>query len=84
MRQRTVFARKKKRGGASGKVGRHTSGAAICQIFPEKVKMPTEGKKGVLCHAARTLTVAQSLRGVTNRDDLATRLPFSAVPALLI
>ena len=33
--------------------GRCTPGAQFGTPGLEKVKMPTEGKKGVLCHAAR-------------------------------
>lgn len=58
--------------------------SSIWQVCLEEVKMPTEGKKGVLCPAARSLNMARILRDVTNPDDLATRPPFSAVSDLLI
>lgn len=52
--------------------GETSTWRAMWQICLEKVKMPTEGKKGVECHVARTLTVAQILGDGTNHEDSAS------------
>lgn len=78
-------AQKKNKVGTCGKVGRHTPEAAVHRSARRRHRcQPTEGKKGVLCHAARRLTMAQILRDVTSRDDVAARPQFSVVSDLLI